>query len=304
MGGYSGLANSLFGGYGGPAPPDAGAPSATGGIWGSTPQGMGGFGGGAAPRPTQGIGRAGNPFEIDERGYRTNSPDTRFDPSGEMWVSGKPFDAFLDPSGQVQTKDWQWYTENYPQLQRSRWEDEVDPALMHPTYGVTYGMSRAAMRNLGFDQNFGGGRGGAFQQEIGTPAVQDEINRMTEARRRGTQMTQLPGYGTPPDLASAYQPNFNMFWNPQAMVAAGQPFYGEPFYGNMAYPYGHYGASRFMSPQPKVDPPDNGIPGWPGAGGGAYGGGGSDRPPGFGWATDNTPPWAFDYPGYLDRWGS
>ena len=35
----------------------------------------------------------------------------------------------------------------------------------------------------------------------------------------------------------AYQPNYSMFFNPRAMLQAGQPSYGSPWYSSMFSPY-------------------------------------------------------------------
>lgn len=138
----------------------------------------------------------------------------------------------------------------------SRWNPEgVIPSQMDERFGVPFGVSRRAMRNLGFGEDFGGGRGAGFVGQIGQPTVQAEIQRM----RGGSPTPTLnQPNAQPPPINQAFQPNYNMWFNPglqSAMTMAGmQPGYGDPNYQGMEFPHGYYGANRFTTQLPSAIP--------------------------------------------------
>ena len=117
---------------------------------------------------------------------------------------------------EVRARRMAYAEQAYPGINPNMWEGYVQPGQMHPEYDVPFGIARGAMRNLGFEGQFGGGRGGAFQQQIGKDAVRAEIERMTAQQ---------------PYEQRAYTPTFSTWFNPYNFLNAGaQPFFGSPWY--------------------------------------------------------------------------
>lgn len=135
-------------------------------------------------------GRGGKAFDVNAQGQRVGSEQQWISPTGETWYGGRPQNAMVGAGGQLQDKDWNWYEQNYG-LDQSRWNPEgVMPWEMSPRTNATVGLERHAMRNLGFDQDFGGGTGGAFRNQVGQGAINTEIDRII-GQRHGDQQQLL-----------------------------------------------------------------------------------------------------------------
>lgn len=174
----------------------------------------------------------------------------------KQWAMGQGgWDPVVQQAKQVE-EDRNAYNQQTYGIDPSRWNPAgVTPSQQDPRFGTPYGVSRRAMRNLGFGDDFGGGRGQGFMNQVGQPTINAEIQRM----RGGlpTPTLNQPNAEMPP-INQAFQPNYNMWFNPglqSAMTMSGmQPSYGGPNYQAMDFPHGYYGANRFTTGLPSAIP--------------------------------------------------
>ena len=163
----------------------------------------------------------------------------------EWLSSGRNVRGLQEELPQVRERRLTYAQQAFPEINPFMWEGHVQPFQMHSVYDVPFGVARSAMRNLGFEGPFGGGRGSAFQEQVGEDAVRAEIARIS---------------GQQPYEQRAYVPNYSMYFNPFNFLGAGaQPFFGEPWYHSSLLGK-EGGVQQYLRPQ--TETPADQRPDW------------------------------------------
>ncbi len=135
------------------------------------------------------------------------------------------------------------------------------PHEIDPRFGVPFGLSRGAMRDLGFGDDFGAGRGNEFVGMLTPDIVEQALHllRYPAGPHRLDEVTLAPMQATPPPDDTAFQPNYALFYNPalmNAMTGEGMfPQYDAPWFAEMPMGNGgdtnggSSGAGRFLGGQ-------------------------------------------------------